>query len=75
MADCCIALLKKEKKEKEYRAYVTDMLNAILQSQYTQKVDIPRYIDLVEPKKETVPDRTAEEIIGDISSKLARLGK
>ena len=74
MTDYCIASIRKYQKEMEYRAYITDMMRLILQSQQTQPLDIPRYIDLVEPQKETQPERTADEIISSISDKLAKLG-
>jgi disulfide oxidoreductase YuzD len=64
-----------ERKEKEYRVYVTDILLSILKAQFTERIDIPRYIDIINPPKEKKLDRTADEIIQDISHKLDMLGK
>lgn len=75
IVDTCISLLIKEKKEREYHIYVTDVLQSILKSQYAEAIDIPRYIDIAEPPKETKPEHTAEEIIQNISHKLDTLGK
>lgn len=75
MVDSCISLLVKEKKEKEYRIYVTDILTSILRSQFAEPINVPRYIDLVEPPRVVKPERTADEIIKNISQKLDFLGK
>lgn len=75
MVDNCISMLMKEKKEKEYRIYVTDVLQSILKAHYAGSLEIPRWIDIAEPPKETKPERTADEIIQDISHKLNMLGK
>lgn len=75
MVDNCISMFMKEKKEKEYRIYVTDVLQSILKAQYAEPLEIPRWIDIAEPPKETKSERTADEIIQDISHKLDMLGK
>jgi hypothetical protein len=75
VVDSCISLLVKEKKEKEYRIYVTDILTSILKSQFAEPINVPRYIDLVEHPRVTKPERTADEIIKDISQKLDFVGK
>lgn len=74
MIDTCISLLTTDNREKEYRIYVTDILASILQSQYAERINIPRYIDILDPPKEE-PQRSADEIINDISYKLEALGK
>ncbi len=64
-----------EKREKEYRIYVTDILQSILKVSCAEPIELPRWIDIAEPPKEVKPERTANEIIQDISCKLDMLGK
>lgn len=64
-----MARFKRDQKEKAYRIYVTDVLQAICNknAEVTQ-----RYADLIkEPVSEA---RTSEEIITNIKDKLKNLG-
>lgn len=65
-----------EKKERDYRIYVTDMLVAILQSQLREEIEVPRYITLIDtPTSEKEPPETAEDVIERISNNLLNMGE
>ena len=72
MIEHCISLFKKEHKEKTYRIYITDTLQAIANNSAggDKRMTIPkRWIEIVEPKeiKET---RSGKQIIEDIKRKV-----
>lgn len=58
---------KQKNDEKVYRAYVTDAIKLIAElygSTHHAQINIPRYVDVENPKKEET--RTAEEIIENV---------
>lgn len=71
-----IANYERQVDEKMYRIYCTDTLMAIAESvakAFGGRYMGRRYIDFVEPPK-SEDNRSAEEIIADIGSKLERMG-
>ena len=76
MTDCCIALANKRNEELKYRAYVTDLLKALIETKY-ENLNIPRYIETVlEPKdEEPETEETGDEVIARITRNLAGMGK
>lgn len=59
-----------------YRVYVTDMLKGLVEAEHRLRgsnIEIPRYYDL-ENKKSQKKEKTAEEIISNVSDVLEKLG-
>lgn len=71
----CISLIEKETEEKNYRTYVADILWAIMQRSGMETVEVPRYAELTEKKKEPQKQETAEDVIERISNNLLNMGK
>ena len=68
-------LLKKQDQEKVYRAYVTDALKIITENtaKYASgRYMEVRYFDVESPKPPET--RTPDEIIGQMKTKIARIG-
>lgn len=63
--DYCVADYKDRADEKIYRVYITDSLKIIGSLN-------KRYIDMISPTP--TEDRTADEIISDLSRKLDEIG-
>lgn len=77
--DLWLQTIEQIKKEQHYRSYITDLLILGVQAQAHRQLNIPRYMDVIEPKarkKKVVenPKKTADEIIANISGLLDRLG-
>lgn len=78
--DYCILHYNQRMEQQAYKVYVTDRLKAINDSvAHTFGGSAPkmRYydiLDLMKPKDEKEPEKTAEQVISSISDKLERLG-
>ena len=78
--DYCILHYNQRMEQQAYKVYVTDRLKAINDSvAHTVGGSAPkmRYydiLDLMKPKDEKEPEKTAEQVISSISDKLERLG-
>ena len=74
----CIALFKKQQKEKLYQMYITDALKAICDNTARMYggATLKRYMDLLpdEPRAKKEETRTAQEIISGIQNKLNQRG-
>lgn len=66
--------VKRDQIENQYRVYITDMLKNLVSGIYGGNVDIPRYDDIINPKIQET-EKTAEEIIDNVSNILNKLGE
>lgn len=72
--DHCISYFHNEQKLKAYETYITDCLRLISENTAKQSGGSyikARYAEIIDPPKEE--KRSANEVISDIRSKLARL--
>lgn len=72
VTDLWIQNIKRFDRDKAFRVYVTDIMQAMLVLKTNG--DIPRFLDILEPKQNEQPEETADDIISNISEKLNRLG-
>ena len=74
MIEHCVSSYQKRQKELTYRVYMTDSVKVLIEAQYGG-VELPRYIDQIEPKKQEEPEETAEMVIARITEDLKNMGK
>ena len=76
MIDYCVGLIKQKSEETRYRNYVADSLRIITENT-AKEVGGSYIVDRFakEKKKEKKHERSAKEIISDISNKLDMIGK
>lgn len=75
-----VSFLRLEAKEKSYQTYVTDALRVIANNSAHKKDDViinSRWIELIDNVQKEAPEeeKTAEEVIDNIFSKLEKYGK
>lgn len=80
VVDNYIAFLNKESEDRAFRIYVTDALKVITKNTACKKDDLifnMRWLDMVEPqeKTETKEERTADEVIADLQSRLLEFSR
>ena len=74
--DHCIAALNADFENKSLKVYITDRLQNLVEGLAALgevKIDLPRWIDLIETKDEK-PQKSSTEIISDIKDKLKKYG-
>lgn len=80
MIEHCVSTLTERVKQKQYQVYTTDMLRLIYEGIYAYATrgktpsDLPRWIEMVEQRTEKREERSAEDIISNIKTKLRKLG-
>ena len=62
--DHCIAAINERHRRENYEFYITDIAYVLLNGLYQNKLDFPRYYDILNPKPKD--ERTGEEIAADI---------
>ena len=64
VADCCISTANFRRSRQNYETYMADAAYVTMNFMTNGKADVPRYYDLLHPKKED--KRSGEEIAADI---------
>lgn len=76
MIDHAVSELAKERERMVFQVYLTDSAKTLIEviaKAFGGNVQIQRYADLIEPKKEIVEKRSSAEIVDLIKTKVERL--
>lgn len=76
MIDHAVSELAKERERMVFQIYLTDSAKTLIEvvaKAFGGNVQIQRYSDLIEPKKEIIEKRSSAEIVNLIKTKMERL--
>ena len=76
MIDHAVSELSEERERMVFQVYLTDSAKTLIEvvaKAFGGNVQIQRYADLIEPKKEIVEKRSSAEIVNLIKTKVERL--
>lgn len=76
MIDHAVSELAEERERMVFQVYLTDSAKTLIEvvaKAFGGNVQIQRYADLIEPKKEIVEKRSSAEIVDMIKNKMERL--